>query len=748
MTAMIPYPEPYQSMYQRRRLGALGIEWRPSTIKFAVGPDFTLGLGYEMPPLADLERMVEPLPEITDAMFWEPEIDVMSEDSDSEYHVTEENSSVGEKGSINISSFSDSDDSLEDGEAQRSHKDILSRSRRKKHKVKVSALFTFSGFPALYHLLGLNVTVFTFQPELVTSSGRRVKKRNVDDADGSSSGSKKSKRPRTGRKVSKRKSSKSKILRPQRVAASNARHMFSRITEVSTDEEGEDDSEYESSDSESALQCVSIQSADSGEVNMHQTLTKEEETYVDIPNPPTLHESQSTIGNRKRLVLKFSLRDSKKQAPLEDIKPQSKNDINLACLSSSPQEVTLEKRFERSSKEQPSTLADGIDMEQSQSINETVDAEQAENDGNHLGASVSERENKIRWGEFKMRTSKRSRSGDLSSGFSSSPYNHEEKENDVDVKPENKYGHFPPYPKVQNHVGTCASKELDVVDLGCTSKSSLLESSPLSQHKLKGIISAGSYYGNLNKGCDGQSASDKCLDDASEIKKDGCIKTACELKENVTLKSKKIIIKTRKGILRDPQSQPDPQSATALDNSASPGLRYDLNLEVTETAGDTCRSSYHKARTNTEGFDGGMEESIYTTGLCSSGVDLPEDATDAIRRSRSLKMKATSRETNTMKGSFNERESHKTGGMSRDTEYSLRRQDQFHGRSRSTRNHQGPYNGYNQSLSTHKMFHNLVGRLSWLMMSEHEEGYRYIPQLGDEVVYLKQVYSNYSNVQF
>jgi hypothetical protein len=33
-----------------------------------------------------------------------------------------------------------------------------------------------------------------------------------------------------------------------------------------------------------------------------------------------------------------------------------------------------------------------------------------------------------------------------------------------------------------------------------------------------------------------------------------------------------------------------------------------------------------------------------------------------------------------------------------------------------------------------------VKMLSWLMLSEaHEEGCRYIPQLGDEVVYLRQV---------
>lgn len=43
-----------------------------------------------------------------------------------------------------------------------------------------------------------------------------------------------------------------------------------------------------------------------------------------------------------------------------------------------------------------------------------------------------------------------------------------------------------------------------------------------------------------------------------------------------------------------------------------------------------------------------------------------------------------------------------------------------------------------QSLHTGRLT-NASRKISWLMLSEHEEGCRYIPQLGDEVVYLKQV---------
>lgn len=141
---MMPYPEPYQTRYQQRRLGALGIEWRPSNIKFAVGLDVSLGLDHQMPPLADLERMIEPMPEFIDAMFWEPENEAISEDSDSEYHVTEENSSEGEKRSISACSSSDTEGSAEDSEVRSGHRDWLRRSRRKNHKMKVSDFFPFA----------------------------------------------------------------------------------------------------------------------------------------------------------------------------------------------------------------------------------------------------------------------------------------------------------------------------------------------------------------------------------------------------------------------------------------------------------------------------------------------------------------------------------------------------------------------------------------------------------------------------
>lgn len=135
---MIPYPEPYQTMFQQRRLGALGIEWHPSSLRLTVGPDFSLDQDYQLQPLADLDVIIDPLPEFVDVMDWEPENEVQSDDNDSEYNVPEEYSTGGERGSLSSTSSDDPVCSAEDSENEDNQNDGLRRSKRKKQKAEVS----------------------------------------------------------------------------------------------------------------------------------------------------------------------------------------------------------------------------------------------------------------------------------------------------------------------------------------------------------------------------------------------------------------------------------------------------------------------------------------------------------------------------------------------------------------------------------------------------------------------------------
>ncbi|XP_048336119.2 uncharacterized protein LOC107406056 isoform X1 [Ziziphus jujuba] len=676
-SSMMPYPEPYQSMYQRRRLGALGIEWQPSTIKFAVGLDVSLGL---MPPLADLERMIEPLPEFIDAMFWEPENEAIIEDSDSEYHVTEENSSEGEKRSISAFSSSDTECSAEDSEAGFSHKDGLRRSRRKTHKIK---------------------------HEMVTSSGRRIKKRILDEPDGTVSGSTKSKKAKTGHKVLKRKSKKAKMSRPQRVAARNARSMLSQFTGTSTDggdeDEDEDDSEYDSSENESVQQDLNIQSneSDMSLQNMCQSQTRNEELSLheskDVAKLP-LSVTQSNVGNKLKLVLKLPRRDSKKQEPLEDTKTEC--DSQADFLNPISQTTAKEKRIDGSLSSSPSLFADVSDVELSEYHNRTelTDAVPPENVVDHMEASAGKMENKIRWGEVKMRTSKRSRLGDC-------------------ISVDEEFSH----PDQHN---------------------------PRSEHKQKYSVSvsASSFNGNLDKVFMGQAAPEESIEESVVKDEASCMKHSNAVNEDTPLNSTKLY--RTKLILKDPGNPSKLKFVSAVEDMTNPVddmkpenlpcMEHDAALEQPVVVGDTGRSSslqlLYKARTDSEGLDGDSID------LHDSGNNFHVAASDAIPRTRSLKMKATSRESKAV----NHRKNYQTAGTSKDAEaFSAKMHDQLPQRSRSSRNHQGSRNTNIHRSSAQRMSNHPTKKLSWLMLSEHEDGYRYVPQLGDEVVYMRQGHQEY-----
>lgn len=141
---MVPYPEPYQNIYQRRRLGALGIEWRPSSIENILGTNIGLGQEYQLLPLADLDMVFEPHIEFLDATLFEPENDVINDDTDSEYDIAEEVYSGDDQGNLGNDSSSDSECSEKDNMAARFHRQGLRRSKRKNLQVFTSLILQVS----------------------------------------------------------------------------------------------------------------------------------------------------------------------------------------------------------------------------------------------------------------------------------------------------------------------------------------------------------------------------------------------------------------------------------------------------------------------------------------------------------------------------------------------------------------------------------------------------------------------------
>ncbi|XWS76643.1 hypothetical protein CRYUN_Cryun01aG0194900 [Craigia yunnanensis] len=725
--SMIPYPEPYQSMYQKRRLGALGIEWHPSSTKFAIGPDINLGQDFEMPPLEDLERVIEPLPDFMDAMYWEHDNEVISDDTDSEYNVAEECSTEGEQGALCSSSSRGTERSEEDSEVDCSHKDGLRRSRRRK-----------------YHP----------EAELKTSSGRRVKKRYLDERDGSISGTSRIKKSKSGKKASKRKSSKGKSLRPQRVAARNARSMMSRITGTSTDGDDEVDSEGDSSNIESSSQDSSTENSEierNLENEQLKSMNKEQESE-DVVWSHELPKSQSNIVNRKRLVLKFSLRDSRKPDAPEASRVNSGNQINLLDHSPGPP-GTFDENGNAYTKVTDIPTAD-VELSDHNRI-DLEDTRQPINTEDHLEKFVGDKENKIRWGEVKIRTSKRSRSGDLVP---------------TDVLNENR---ITAVNGEEGQLATHALQDPDRVmmeEFAPDEVHKSLTSELLGDHQLNGSASASYCNVGLTKGdIDSHSCDKYGNHDTSQTDQVGGVNQSHESNKIAPHKLVKLRIRT-KAISGDLGSPSILKLLPAVNDPTCNGddvrsrntlsVDHNLGYSMQEIGEGSDRSSslqllHSGLKLNMNDEENAYKDTTDSIGLNAindhdSEIVFTEAAADAVCRTRSMKMKATSQEQNAWNHNSKLRVEHALAGTSANEEnFSVKAYNgivseewmassKIRERSRSTRTKRGGDLDNNLKFSSGMKSNPSVRKLSWLMLSEQEEGYRYIPQLGDEVVYFRQ----------
>lgn len=496
----------------------------------------------------------------------------------------------------------------------------------------------------------------------MTSSGRRLKKRNMDEHDGSLSGSNGGKKLKGVQKVSKRKSSKAKSSRPQRVAARNARNMLSKITGTSTDEDDDDDdSEDNTSNCESGLQDLTVQNnrGDGYLQNAQEKCTKEDKLVLveDMAKPPELPESQSVLGNRKKIVLKFSLRDSKKPVSPEESRLNGENHIDFVNLSSGP----IEENNIKISSEDP-------------------------------GASSS---NVSGFGLSQYHTR-----GDLTGASTAS--SHEIcNEGDKNWSRSDKHSCCDPV-DISEVFGTNHSQELKV------------DPPPkITRLKIK------------------TKAISKDSSSPSELKYS---RTGGDLTSNGG------------DVMSETPSYLGQDKISGVPDRGGEGLGRSISLH-----GVNKREKTHKARSDLKGFDSVIKEnSSPANDHCDSGTDLSEDENgDAIRRTRSMKMKATQREPSAQNHNLGVKMGHELVGMSKNAAGDEFLSEEWVSssktavRPRSAKNKRGKYSD-NDTRFIRRESNQPIRKLSWLSLSKHEDGYRYIPQLGDEVVYLRQVFSLFS----
>ncbi|KAH6811226.1 WD40 domain-containing protein [Perilla frutescens var. frutescens] len=653
-SSMLPYPEPYQSTYQQRRLGALGIEWRPSSIKFAVGTDIGMGQEFQILPLPDLDVVLEPLPDFVDAMFWEPENDVIHDDNDSEYNVTEEHFSDEQT----CPSDSNSSDSVcgEEDNVRRNPKDSMRRSKRNKSLLEV---------------------------EQTTASGRRVKKRILDEHEGTSSRSKRYKKSKIAQRTSRRKSTKSKSSRPQRVAARNAINNFSQIPETSTDEDGEDGSAVETSDSESSLEGSFIQRKEQSDslLNVRREYMASSNKSKEVVKPCLSNpDSQLNVGNKKKLLLRFSLHHRNPPTLSENPVGRLESQTTIASSTSRAYEENAEEdRVNSGSGNLASSSAIVVDKERSENYKrQPEDSEKPTEASNGLG------DNGVIRVKFKTGTSNRAQLGDLA------PMN---------------------VPAVRTNESLPFNDDSDVFNKQSGGEETDLSTSDL--HRPSSLTIDAKYTSEpVNKP-----------------------------KRKLTI----IKIKSNK-VPQDSPSRPlgktrsDASTGAAVESTSKTGEEEPvLGMLVPDNCSDEPKYSpdFH---VNGDGLYGSNPNVSFDNEVAED--ESPDLATDSARRARSLRLKATSLEMDA---------DYLQPGTSRSAERSSKRTaanfqsegSKYAGRSKSSSNKRESYYRGDVSSSVEGNKQHGSKKTNWLLLTEQEEGYRYIPQLGDEVVYLRQGHQEY-----
>ncbi|CAH9132580.1 unnamed protein product [Cuscuta epithymum] len=669
-SSMIPYPEPYQSMYQRRRLGALGFEWRPTSIKLAIGTDVGLSQEYQILPLADLDIVAEPLPEFLDAMLWEPENDVLNDDTDSEYIVNEDYSSE-EKGHLG--------DNSSDLDCSEDEKIIQCQNRRSKRKKSITEI------------------------ERVTSSGKRMKKRIVDK-EVRLSKTKRIKKSRNGRKTTKINFAKPKSLRPQRVATRHANNTFLHHSDLSTGEEDDASSDYYSSESDSQ-KCSYAQSEESEGMleNEDMKFLKSEETPTS-DEPPSNPQPQTNVEKKRRLVLKFSIRDAKKPVPLKLSNSDSDNQtFSVPSSLRAGGEFFEDNQSEKKSMDPGLASSYGIGSDSSENKRRAACTEIQVLDilSGDIQMSASYQDPVTGCGDVKASTSMHTPLVDLAHADSFiGPGVDMEKH----IRLESLYGKASADFVVQDQENTLAAEQFKkrMGDSGCSYNQAHIKTG-----------------GNNINTCDNISQ----------------VNGKPKLKPTILkIKSRMISGEVGPPVVRafttpvDVSCEDDSRSSRERNRFLTvsktgngikePNCLQRVNLDMDNTInGSEC-----SRKLSNEGgvCEDTSKESFHYRNML---MDYPDAATDATRRKRSLRLKATSRDINLVNLSKRAVDVSPSTGV-------------------STSRSKGKVS-YNDEKVYPNNFTNVPRKSDWLLLSKKEEGYRYIPQLGDQVAYLRQGHQEY-----
>ncbi|XP_074566602.1 uncharacterized protein LOC141823239 [Curcuma longa] len=784
-SGMIPYAEPYQSMYQRRRLGILGIEWRPGSLKLAIGPTYNANTGdFQALPILDLEQWVEPLPEIVEAIDWEVENDMQSDDADSEYNLTDEYSNQAGQESLSSSSCGEAESSAGNSEGDNDGKVGVKRSTREKH---------------------------TYETELTTSSGRRVKRRNFDECNGAAvSRSHRSRMSMNGR-LKRLKASKSEPSRPQRIAKKNALTFFSKLTSVSTDEDHEPDSNF--SESESMLpdsKTQSFESERSLKFNPASGVKKEniKDEYEDAAMPSEVINKQDSPVSKRRLVLKLP-----------------RQVVSGTVISEWPKQDSLSISLPTTNSVVNSYSRPESDIAKTVSLQNEISS-------SHHHFLADHQASMIKWGEVKQRSSKRPRVGDMvtwaaantsaddlntAGGDTIGIISEDECRTSISWKQTNENS---------NDRYAARNKGVDATPhLPSPETMSLVQQSSIYIHESEQVLLSHKYIDIRNESVETENVNPvnhecKVLNESSDVyelvpNKDvnyfgGKCSFDVDPQVDKTMKTThpKVRFKTR-GSVQEFNSSSSKLKSSVLNSLRSSEDEFvsdtttptdqDLDLAADEDEG-TSRKNLEPGKSNnilenSEGWtttnaslsisndcldlksDRKMYDSVYKRmkpskgkESCITDVQIKQETTsDSVdhdettlllsgkignsHRTRSAGGRAPNHDLSYSMNNFDNKIFSSLGASTSRGKSASSSRDQFLADEwkstskmpvglRSVRNRRENYNTTDFRCMDKKS-HQSLRKLSWLLLLEHEECYRYIPQKGDEVAYLMQGHREY-----
>lgn len=625
----------------------------------------------------------------------------------------------------------------------------------------------------------------------MTSSGRRVKRRNLDECDDNALRNNRSKKGKSGRKKSRRRSSKSKSSRPQRAAARNALHLFSKITGTPTD--GEEDSfDGDFSESESSLQESNIESDESGRhlQNDQQKYSKGKEISLDESEDTKSHELPepcTNAVNRRRLVLRLPVRDSK--PVLETSVQKFDNQAELVATSSkSAQQATNVNRNGSSSKDP---------LSYSGSVNhDTVERDQANLDylEDPIDLFDGYMKGKIRWGVVRARTSRCLKVGEAVSSDANArsviclnDVNEKENFGNGHEKEDKDFGTLSPLEiqkdeeKVdsltevnENCVSTTsepcnasengnrlpASNDYRDEDESLTSRmnaqdtttASIIHSTGADQHSEPYI---GFPYVSTKVRSKRSSRDPESESPAKNETKLSLLKSSsCGTHVNDLNKEQKMVVAADDNTRAKPNQGEN--GAQKLYAQVDKNVTSHDSLEPNSRRDKMYKAVYRRSRSNRavtnigDGGDLGESTSNGSNINLNAAVDLVNGTNEAAPTTGSLEMEPTTSDPNsgwsnvkvhqgleycTIRSPLNG-----PSNRGQPTEEERGSSSKMAVGLRSTRSRRANYHYIHEAspINRKKTFQSAT-KGSWLLLSIHEEGCRYIPQQGDEVVYLRQV---------